>query len=71
MKWFSCEREIRQWAGPEFRYPLLNRQGLLIGFGQYYLRLERCHLSRLVINPDSRGQGIPRRTADGALPLYG
>lgn len=77
MKWFSCEREIRQWAGPEFRYPfiqqsfesdlkldslasysLLNRQGLLIGFGQYYPWLGRCHLSRLVINPDSRGQGI-------------
>ena len=29
---------------------------LLVGFGQYYLRAGRCHLGRLVINPDCRGQ---------------
>lgn len=29
----------------------------LIGFGQFYSRLGRCHLGRLVINPGCRGQG--------------
>jgi len=28
----------------------------LVGFGQYYLRAGRCHLGRLVINPNCRGQ---------------
>ena len=31
-------------------------RNLLVGFGQYYLRAGRCHLGRLVINPDCRGQ---------------
>ena len=38
-------------------YVLLNEQQHLIGFGQYYLRLERCHFGRLVISPDHRQQG--------------
>ncbi len=21
MKWFSCEQELKDWAGPNFRYP--------------------------------------------------
>lgn len=29
-----------------------------MAFGQYYLRLERFHLGRLVVNPNLRGQGI-------------
>jgi ribosomal protein S18 acetylase RimI-like enzyme len=32
--------------------------GRLLGFGQFYLKLGRCHLARLVINPESRGQGL-------------
>jgi ribosomal protein S18 acetylase RimI-like enzyme len=31
-------------------------RNFLVGFGQYYLRAERCHLGRLVINPNCRGQ---------------
>ncbi|MBU2918309.1 GNAT family N-acetyltransferase [Psychrosphaera sp. F3M07] len=29
---------------------------MLVGFGQYYSRVGRCHLGRLVINPECRGQ---------------
>ena len=29
----------------------------LIGFGQYYLRAGRCHLSRLAVSPAQRGRG--------------
>jgi ribosomal protein S18 acetylase RimI-like enzyme len=29
----------------------------LIGFGQYYLRAGRCHVSRLAVSPALRGQG--------------
>lgn len=32
--------------------------GQLLGFGQFYLKLGRCHLARLVINPDYRGRGL-------------
>ncbi len=32
--------------------------GTLAGFGQFYLRVGRCHLGRLAIAPDSRGQGL-------------
>jgi len=37
---------------------LLSNDGALLAFGQYYLRLEKCHLGRLVVNPNMRGQGI-------------
>jgi ribosomal protein S18 acetylase RimI-like enzyme len=30
----------------------------IIAFGQHYLRLERHHLGRLVVNPSCRGQGL-------------
>jgi len=30
----------------------------LLAFGQYYQRLGRCHLARLIVNPKFRGQGI-------------
>lgn len=30
----------------------------LLAFGQFYKRLGRCHLGRLVVNPTHRGQGI-------------
>jgi ribosomal protein S18 acetylase RimI-like enzyme len=39
-------------------FSLTSSEGNLLGFGQYYLRLERCHLGRLVVNPNFRGQGI-------------
>lgn len=29
-----------------------------LAFGQYYQRLGRCHLARLIVNPKFRGQGI-------------
>ncbi|WGL15159.1 GNAT family N-acetyltransferase [Microbulbifer bruguierae] len=32
--------------------------GELLAFGQYYARLDRCHLSRLIVAPAARGRGI-------------
>lgn len=32
--------------------------GELIGFGQFYTKLARCHLARLVINPKFRRRGL-------------
>jgi len=37
---------------------LISNDGNLLAFGQYYLRLGKCHLGRLVVNPNMRGQGI-------------
>ena len=39
-------------------FSLVSEEGDLLAFGQYYLRLERCHLGRLVVNPNIRGQGV-------------
>jgi ribosomal protein S18 acetylase RimI-like enzyme len=39
-------------------FSLISTEGNLLAFGQYYLRLGRCHLGRLVVNPNLRGQGI-------------
>lgn len=38
-------------------YGLLS-EGQLIAFGQFYNRLNRCHLGRLVVNSEFRGQGV-------------
>jgi ribosomal protein S18 acetylase RimI-like enzyme len=39
-------------------FSLLTDKDQLLGFGQYYSRLGKCHLGRLVIAPTVRGQGI-------------
>lgn len=39
-------------------FSLISTEGNLLAFGQYYMRLGRCHLGRLVVNPNLRGQGI-------------
>ena len=36
----------------------LAEEGSLLGFGQFYPKLGRCHLARLVINPVYRGRGL-------------
>lgn len=33
-------------------------EGELLAFGQYYNKLGRCHLARLVVNPEFRRRGI-------------
>lgn len=42
-------------------YSLVEANGRLVGFGQYYLRAGRCHLARLAISPSRRNQGLGRR----------
>ena len=32
----------------------------LLGFGQFYEKLGRCHLARLAIAPELRGQGLEK-----------
>ena len=39
-------------------YALIRGSAELCGFGQFYLRAGRCHLSRLAITPGCRGQGL-------------
>ena len=39
-------------------WALIGADGSLSGFGQFYLRVGRCHLGRLAIAPGSRGQGL-------------
>jgi ribosomal protein S18 acetylase RimI-like enzyme len=39
-------------------FSLVSKKSELLAFGQYYQRLNRCHLGRLVVNPEYRGQGI-------------
>ncbi len=42
-------------------YSLVSEQLLFLAFGQYYLRLGKCHLGRLVVSPEFRGKGIASR----------
>ena len=37
---------------------LTSNEDDLLAFGQYHLRLGMCHLGRLIVNPNFRGQGI-------------
>ena len=39
-------------------FSLVSNEGGLLAFGQYYPRLGKCHLARLVVNPNFRGKGI-------------
>jgi len=39
-------------------WALVGDDGTLAGFGQFYLRVGRCHLGRLAIAPDARGRGL-------------
>jgi len=39
-------------------WALVDDDGRFVGFGQYYLRVGRCHLGRLVVAPARRGRGL-------------
>lgn len=39
-------------------YVLIRESAELCGFGQFYLRVGRCHLSRLAVAPAYRGRGL-------------
>jgi ribosomal protein S18 acetylase RimI-like enzyme len=39
-------------------YALIQEDADLCGFGQFYLRVGRCHLSRLAVAPAHRGRGL-------------
>lgn len=39
-------------------FVLTSDLGSSLAFGQYYMRNERCHLSRLVVSPSGRGNGV-------------
>ena len=41
-------------------FSLVDDESTLLAFGQYYLLLNRCHLARLVVNPNFRGKGIAK-----------
>jgi ribosomal protein S18 acetylase RimI-like enzyme len=77
MTWFASREQLDQWAGPNFRFPLvfasfvddlrlseldsislIDAHNRFSAFGQVYCRVGRCHLGRLIVAPDFRGQGI-------------
>jgi ribosomal protein S18 acetylase RimI-like enzyme len=39
-------------------YSLIDPDNNLLGFGQYYEKVGRCHLARLVVSPSVRGKGV-------------
>ena len=39
-------------------YSVVGDSGELLGFGQYYARVSRCHLARLAISPPHRGRAL-------------
>jgi len=60
MKYPLQEKEFLEdifWGRMETRVGV-GDDGQLLAFGQFYPKLGRCHLARLVINPDFRDQGL-------------
>ncbi len=53
-------QEIPSWG-------LVDDFGALLGFGQFYLRNQRCHLARLVVSPNKRGQGLGKMLVNALL----
>ncbi|WP_426370333.1 GNAT family N-acetyltransferase [Pseudocolwellia sp. HL-MZ7] len=51
---FSAELNINVLSS----FVLLSEHSDMLAFGQFYLRLNRCHLARLIVNPLHRGKGI-------------
>lgn len=39
-------------------FALMSEDKQMLAFGQYYNRIDRCHLGRLVVSPKHRGQGV-------------
>ena len=39
-------------------FSLVSNESDFLAFGQYYQRLGKCHLGRLIVNPNFRGNGI-------------
>ncbi len=39
-------------------FALLDEHDAMLGFGQYYAKLSRVHLSRVGVHPDRRGAGL-------------
>lgn len=50
-------------------YGLVDADDRPIGFGQYYLRLGRCHLGRLVVSPEHRGRSFGRWLIGGLVEI--
>jgi ribosomal protein S18 acetylase RimI-like enzyme len=48
-------------------YALVRESAELCAFGQFYLRVGRCHLARLVVAPSHRGQGFGTRLIEMLL----
>lgn len=42
-------------------YVLVDEEGQVLAFGQYYQRAGRCHFGRLVVSPVHRGLGVGGR----------
>jgi ribosomal protein S18 acetylase RimI-like enzyme len=39
-------------------FVLVSNESDFLAFGQYYQRLNKCHLGRIIVNPEFRGKGI-------------
>ncbi|WP_323845944.1 GNAT family N-acetyltransferase [Microbulbifer magnicolonia] len=46
-------------------HALVRGRGELLAFGQYYQRLGRCHLGRLIVSPQHRGIGLGKALVTG------
>lgn len=59
MRWPITMRTLKEDARiPDLASFFLVDDDSILGFGQFYRRLDRCHLGRLAIAPDFRGQRL-------------
>jgi ribosomal protein S18 acetylase RimI-like enzyme len=45
-------------------FALISNENEFLAFGQYYQRVGKCHLGRLIVNPKFRGRGIAAELID-------
>ena len=50
-------------------YSALTEEGHVLGFGQFYEKLGRCHLARLAVAPQFRGQGLGREFISSLMAI--
>lgn len=50
-------------------FKLTDLEGLILGFGQFYLRVERIHFGRIAISPSQRGRGLGRRLMQNLMVM--
>lgn len=67
---FSEKRFLEDIHWPKLpSYSAVGNDGRLLGFGQFYEKLGRCHLARLAVAPEVRGMGLGKKFVSSLMKI--